>query len=89
LKISISTSESLVILEELKKILAALVEAVLAAIDKEFDPNALDYDGDLPKLYKRMQKHFESLARKPEDQQQLETDADRFHQHHRGTIRPQ
>ena len=34
----------------------SLVEAVLAAIEKEFDPNAPDYDGDLPKLYKRVQK---------------------------------
>ena len=30
----------------------SLVEAVLAAIEKEFDSNAPDYDGDLPKLYR-------------------------------------
>jgi hypothetical protein len=29
----------------------SLVEAVLAAIKKEFDSNAPDYDGDLSKLY--------------------------------------
>jgi abortive infection Abi-like protein len=62
----------------------SLVEAVLAAIEKEFDPNAPDYDGDLPKLYKRGAEAFESLARKPKDQQQLETDPDWLHQHHRG-----
>lgn len=36
----------------------SLVEAVLTAIEKEFDANAPDYDGDLPKLYKRVQKHL-------------------------------
>lgn len=36
----------------------SLVEAVLIAIEKEFDANAPDYDGDLPKLYKRVQKHL-------------------------------
>jgi hypothetical protein len=36
----------------------SLVEAVLMAIEKEFDANAPDYDGDLPKLYKRVQKHL-------------------------------
>lgn len=46
----------------------SLVEAVLSAIEKEFDPNPPKYDGDLPKLYKRVQKHLnlspgqESLA---------------------------
>jgi len=35
----------------------SLVEAVLAAIEREFDSNAPDYDGDLPKLYKRVQTH--------------------------------
>jgi len=36
----------------------SLVEAVLAAIEKECDSNAPEYDGDLPKLYKRVQKHL-------------------------------
>lgn len=35
-----------------------LVEAVLKAIEKETDPRPPDYDGDLPKLYKRVQKHL-------------------------------
>ena len=33
----------------------SLVEAVLTAIERECDPNAPDYEGDLPKLYKRVQ----------------------------------
>lgn len=36
----------------------SLVEAVLSAIEKEFDPNPSEYDGNLPKLYKRVQKHL-------------------------------
>lgn len=36
----------------------SLVEAVLTAIEKEFDAKAPDYDGDLPKLYKRVQTHL-------------------------------
>jgi len=36
----------------------SLVEAVLTAVERELDPNAPDYDGDLPKLYKRVQKHL-------------------------------
>lgn len=36
----------------------SLVEAVLSAIEKEFDSNPPDYDGNLPKLYKRVQKHL-------------------------------
>jgi hypothetical protein len=36
----------------------SLAEAVLTAIEKEFDQAAPDYDGDLPKLYKRVQKHL-------------------------------
>jgi len=32
----------------------SLVEAVLSAIEKEFDPNPPEYDGNLPKLYKRV-----------------------------------
>lgn len=46
----------------------SLVEAVLSALEKEFDPNPPEYDGDLPRLYRRVQKHLnlspgqESLA---------------------------
>ncbi len=36
----------------------SLIEAVLSAIEKEFDPNPPEYDGNLPKLYKRVQKHL-------------------------------
>lgn len=36
----------------------SLVEAVLTAIEKEFDASPADYDGDLPKLYKRVQTHL-------------------------------
>lgn len=43
----------------------SLVEAVLAAIEKEFDSNAPDYDGDLPKLYKRAQKHLNLSPENP------------------------
>jgi hypothetical protein len=43
----------------------SLVEAVLDAIEKEFDPNAPDYDGDLPKLYKRVQKHLNLSPENP------------------------
>ena len=43
----------------------SLVEAVLAAVEKEFDPNPPDYDGDLPKLYKRVQKHLNLAPENP------------------------
>jgi hypothetical protein len=43
----------------------SLVEAVLAAIEKEVDSNAPDYDGDLPKLYKRVQKHLNLSPENP------------------------
>ena len=36
----------------------SLVEAVLAAIEREFDATTPEYDGDLQKLYKRVQKHL-------------------------------
>jgi len=36
----------------------SLVEAVLAAIEKECDANPPPYDGDLPKLYRGVQKHL-------------------------------
>lgn len=36
----------------------SLVEAVLTKIEKDCDPAAPAYDGDLPKLYKRVQKHL-------------------------------
>jgi hypothetical protein len=43
----------------------SLVEAVLAAVEKEFDANAPDYDGDLPRLYKRVQKHLNLSPENP------------------------
>ena len=43
----------------------SLVEAVLSAIEKEFDSNAPDYDGDLLKLYKRVQKHLNLSPENP------------------------
>jgi hypothetical protein len=43
----------------------SLVEAVLTAIEKEFDGNAPEYDGDLPKLYKRVQKHLNLSPENP------------------------
>lgn len=36
----------------------SLVEAVLTAIETEFDPAPSDYDGDLQRLYKRVAKHL-------------------------------
>lgn len=36
----------------------SLVEAVLTAIEGEFDPAPADYDGDLQRLYKRVSKHL-------------------------------
>lgn len=43
----------------------SLVEAVLAAIEQQCDSNAPDYDGDLPKLYKRVQKHLNLSPENP------------------------
>jgi hypothetical protein len=43
----------------------SLVEAVLAAIEKEFDTSPPDYDGDLGKLYKRVQKHLNLSPENP------------------------
>ena len=36
----------------------SLVEAVLTAVEREFDPAPVDYDGDLQRLYKRVSKHL-------------------------------
>jgi Abortive infection C-terminus len=36
----------------------SLVEAVLSAIEKEFDPQPPKYDGNLSKLYRRVQEHL-------------------------------
>lgn len=36
----------------------SLVEAVLTAIESEFDPTPAEYDGDLQRLYKRVSKHL-------------------------------
>ena len=38
---------------------------VLSAIEKEFDSNAPDHDGNLPKLYKRVQKHLNLSPENP------------------------
>jgi hypothetical protein len=43
----------------------SLVEAVLAAIEKEFDSSAPDYDGNLPKLYRRVQNHLNLSPENP------------------------
>jgi hypothetical protein len=43
----------------------SLAEAVLAAIEKEWNSNAPDYDGDLPKLYKCVQKHLNLSPENP------------------------
>jgi hypothetical protein len=43
----------------------SLVEAVLAAIEKECNPSPPGYDGDLPKLYKRVQKHLNLSPENP------------------------
>ena len=43
----------------------SLVEAVLAAIEKECDSSPPDYDGDLAKLYKRVQKHLNLAPENP------------------------
>ncbi len=43
----------------------SMVEAVLAAIERESDPDAPDYDGDLPKLYKRVQKYLNLSPENP------------------------
>lgn len=43
----------------------SLVEAVLAAIEKDCDANPPGYDGDLPKLYKRVQKHLNLSPENP------------------------
>lgn len=43
----------------------SLVEAVLAAIEKECDRDAPDYDGDLPKLYKHVQKYLNLAPENP------------------------
>jgi hypothetical protein len=36
----------------------SLVEAVLTAIESEFDPSPAEYDGDLQRLYKRVARHL-------------------------------
>ncbi len=36
----------------------SFIEAVLIEIDTQYDPNVLSYDGNLQKLYKRVQKHL-------------------------------
>jgi hypothetical protein len=43
----------------------SLVEAVLAAIEKQCDANPPGYDGDLPRLYKRVQKRLNLSPENP------------------------
>jgi len=43
----------------------SLVEAVLTAIEKECDPSPPDYDGDLPRLHKRVQSHLNLSPESP------------------------
>jgi hypothetical protein len=43
----------------------SLVEAFFAAIEKECEANPPAYDGDLPKLYKRVQKHLNLSPENP------------------------
>jgi len=44
----------------------ALVEAVLVDIDKYYDPNTQEYDGDLPKLYRKVQKRLNLDPSRPD-----------------------
>jgi len=44
----------------------SLVEAVLTELERNFDPNASPYDGDLPKLYRRVQKHLSLDPARPD-----------------------
>jgi hypothetical protein len=44
----------------------SLVEAVLIELERKFDPHAGPYDGDLPKLYRRVQKHLSLDPRRPD-----------------------
>jgi hypothetical protein len=43
----------------------SLIEAVLIAIEKQSDPQSPAYDGDLPKLYKRVQVHLNLSSENP------------------------
>lgn len=42
------------------------MEAVLTAIEKDFDPAPPHYDGDLPKLYKRVQSYINLAPDNPQ-----------------------
>ncbi len=44
----------------------SLLEAVLTELEKQLDENAPRYDGDLPKLYKRVQKHLNLEPSRPD-----------------------
>jgi hypothetical protein len=44
----------------------SLIEAVLIEIEHDFDANAKSYDGDLPKLYRRVQKHLSLDPARPD-----------------------
>jgi hypothetical protein len=49
----------------------SLVEAVLSAIEKEVEPSPPEYDGDLQKLYKRVQKQLNLSPENPKISQSL------------------
>lgn len=44
----------------------ALLEAVLSEIEKQYDPTAQEYDGDMIKLYRRVQKHLNLDPARPD-----------------------
>ena len=49
----------------------SLLEAVLTQIESDLDRNASEYDGDLPKLYKRVQKRLNLDPARPDLDQSL------------------
>jgi len=49
----------------------SLVEGVLTATEKECNSDAPDYDGDLPKLYKRVQNHLNLAPDNPKVNENL------------------
>lgn len=44
----------------------ALLEAVLSEIEKQYDPTPQEYDGDMIKLYRRVQKHLNLDPARPD-----------------------
>jgi len=49
----------------------SLIEGVLTSIEKECDSDAPDYDGELPKLYKRVQKYLNLAPDNPKIDENL------------------